>query len=82
MPRAARPSGKRTSSWIGSACSDHGRITAECPPLPPAYLQQDVHWGIGATVGTVLAPPDLVPNPACDLLVDGFEALRAHALSG
>ena len=35
-----------------------------------------------AVVGTVLAPPDLVPNPACDLLVDGFEALRAHALSG
>jgi hypothetical protein len=30
------PSGRRTGSITASLDSDHGRITAECPPRPPA----------------------------------------------
>ena len=72
---AARWLGLAPSQILMVACHNFDLDAARQVGFKTAFVKRPHEWGPEG-------PPDPVPNPACDLIVDGFEALRARVLAG
>jgi len=72
---AARWLGLAPAQILMVACHNFDLDAARQVGFKTAFVKRPHEWGPEG-------PPDPVPNPACDLIVDGFDALRAHVLAG
>ena len=57
------------------ACHNFDLDAARLAGFKTAFVKRPHEWGPEG-------PPDPVPNPACDLIFDDFDALRARVLAG
>ena len=72
---AARWLGLAPAQILMVACHNFDLDAARQVGFKTAFVKRPHEWGPEG-------PPDPVPNPACDLIVEGFDALRAHVLAG
>lgn len=56
------------------ACHNFDLDAARAVGMRTAFVRRPDEWG-------PQGPPDPTPNPACDLVFDGFDGLRDHVLS-